>query len=68
MNRRDFIQTGTGVASGLLLLKSKTVFGSEAELGGAAGAAGVRQSRDFGGDFVLEEHDRAGRGIGRYIS
>jgi myo-inositol 2-dehydrogenase / D-chiro-inositol 1-dehydrogenase len=30
MNRRDFIQTGTGVASGLLLLKSKTVFGSEA--------------------------------------
>jgi myo-inositol 2-dehydrogenase / D-chiro-inositol 1-dehydrogenase len=30
MNRRDFIQTGTGVASGLLLLKPKTVFGSEA--------------------------------------
>src|SRR5271163_4701082 len=30
MNRRDFIQTGTGVASGLLLLKPKTVFGFEA--------------------------------------
>ena len=30
MNRRDFIQTGTGAASGLLLLKAKTVFGSEA--------------------------------------
>jgi myo-inositol 2-dehydrogenase / D-chiro-inositol 1-dehydrogenase len=30
MNRRDFIQTGTGVVSGLLLLKPKTVFGSEA--------------------------------------
>jgi myo-inositol 2-dehydrogenase / D-chiro-inositol 1-dehydrogenase len=30
MNRRDFIQTGSGVASGLLLLKPKTVFGSEA--------------------------------------
>jgi myo-inositol 2-dehydrogenase/D-chiro-inositol 1-dehydrogenase len=30
MNRREFIQTGTGVASGLLLLKPKTVFGSEA--------------------------------------
>ena len=30
MNRRDFIQTGTSVASGLLLLKPKTVFGSEA--------------------------------------
>src|SRR5271163_4549190 len=30
MNRRDFIQAGTGVASGLLLLKPKTVFGFEA--------------------------------------
>src|SRR5271167_3981325 len=30
MNRRDFIQTGAAVASGLLLLKPKTVFGSEA--------------------------------------
>src|SRR5271170_705881 len=30
MNRRDFIQTGTGAAAGLLLLKPKTVFGSEA--------------------------------------
>jgi myo-inositol 2-dehydrogenase / D-chiro-inositol 1-dehydrogenase len=30
MNRRDFIQTGTGVASSLLLLKPETVFGSEA--------------------------------------
>jgi predicted dehydrogenase len=30
MNRRDFIQTGTGVASGLLLLKPETVFGSQA--------------------------------------
>src|SRR5271156_3491482 len=31
MNRRDFIQTGTGVASGLLLLKPETVFGSQAK-------------------------------------
>jgi len=30
MSRRDFIQAGTGVASGLLLLKSQTVFGSQA--------------------------------------
>src|SRR5271156_5560770 len=30
MSRRDFIHTGTGVASGLLLLKPQTVFGSQA--------------------------------------
>ncbi len=30
MNRRDFIQAGTGAASGLLLLKPETVFGSQA--------------------------------------
>ncbi len=30
MNRREFIKTGTGAASGLLLLKSKTAFGYQA--------------------------------------
>ena len=38
------------------------------ELGGAAGAAGLRQSRDFGCHFVREEHERAGCRARRYFS
>lgn len=30
MNRRDFLQTGTGVVSGMLLMNSRTAFGYEA--------------------------------------
>ena len=61
MKRREFIQTTAGLASGMLLLKSKSAFGYEANSSVRHGAAGLRQPWHPRCHIVLAEHRGAGR-------